>query len=185
MEVKRINAPLSDADIMELQAGDNVLISGGIYTARDAAHKKLVQLLEEGRELPVDLMGQILYYVGPTPAKPGQAVGSAGPTTSGRMDPYTPALLQYGVKAVIGKGSRSEAVCQALKENRAVYLAATGGAGALLARKITSAEVAAYEELGPEAVRRLEVQDFPATVVNDAYGRDLYQEGRSQYTQEK
>ncbi len=181
MEPKKISAPLTDEMIMDLKAGDNLLISGIIYTGRDAAHKKLVELLEKGEKWPVDLQGQIIYYVGPTPAKPGQVIGSAGPTTSGRMDSYTPAVLKNGIKAVIGKGARDEATRQAFQDYKAVYLGATGGAGALLAKRIKEAEVVAYEELGPEAIRKLVVEDFPATVINDAHGNDLYAEGRRQY----
>lgn len=181
MEPTRITPPLTDEDVMNLKAGDNVLISGVIYTARDAAHKRLVELLEKGEEWPVDLKGQLIYYVGPTPAKPGEVIGSAGPTTSGRMDAYTPAVLEYGVKGVIGKGARNEATREAFQKHKGVYLAATGGAGALLAKVIKEAEVVAYEELGPEAIRRLVVEDFPATVINDAHGNDLYQEGREKY----
>jgi len=181
MEAKRIRAPLTDSDVKKLQAGDTVLVSGVIYTARDSAHKRLVERLAKGETLPVDLAGQIIYYVGPAPAKPGQAIGSAGPTTSGRMDPYTPALLEYGVKAVIGKGSRSPEVRKAFQDFQGVYLAATGGAGALLAKKILAAEIVAYPELGPEAIRRLTVEDFPVTVINDIYGKDLYEEGRKNY----
>ncbi|RJX25790.1 MAG: Fe-S-containing hydro-lyase [Dethiobacter sp.] len=184
MEVKSIKAPLTDEDVLSLKAGQKVLISGVIYAARDAAHKKLAELLEKGEPWPVDLKGQIIYYVGPSPAKPGQVTGSAGPTTSGRMDAYTPAVLRYGVKALIGKGSRDEATRQALKDFRGVYLAATGGAGALLSRSIKESEVVAYPELGPEAIRRLVVDGFPATVINDAYGHDLYEEGRRQYSTE-
>ncbi len=181
MEPKKIQAPLSDDDVMTLKAGDTVLINGVIYTARDAAHKKLIELMDKGEELPIDLKGQFIFYVGPTPAKPGQAIGSAGPTTSGRMDAYTPKMLEKGMKACIGKGLRSQAVKDALKENKGLYLAATGGAGALLSKKIKKSEVVAYPELGPEAIHRLEVEDFPATVVNDAYGNDLYEEGAKQY----
>ena len=181
MEPKKIQAPLSDDDVMALKAGDTVLINGVIYTARDAAHKKLIELMDKGEELPVDLTGQFIFYVGPTPAKPGQAIGSAGPTTSGRMDAYTPKMLEKGMKACIGKGLRSQAVKDALKEHKGLYLAATGGAGALLSKKIKKSEVVAYPELGPEAIHRLEVEDFPATVVNDAYGNDLYAEGAKQY----
>lgn len=176
-----MRAPLTDSDVENMHAGDTVLISGIIYTARDAAHQRLVELLGKGHALPVDLKGQILYYVGPAPAKPGQAIGSAGPTTSGRMDPYTPALLKYGVKALVGKGSRSPEVRRALQDFKGIYLAATGGAGALLAKKILAAEIVAYPELGPEAIRRLVVKDFPATVINDIYGKDLYEEGRRSY----
>ncbi len=169
--------------LTDLRAGDNVLISGVIYTARDAAHKKLVELLAKGENLPVDLKGQIIYYVGPAPAKPGQAIGSAGPTTSGRMDPYTPALLKYGVKAVVGKGVRDKTTRDAFVTYKGVYLGATGGAGALLAKTIKEAEIVAYPELGPEAVCRLVVEEFPVTVVNDVYGNDLYEEGRRKYAQ--
>ncbi len=177
MEIKKIEAPLGEEDVLSLQAGDNVLINGVIYTARDAAHKKLIELVEKGEPLPVDLQGQIIYYVGPTPAKPGQAIGSAGPTTSGRMDAYTPSMLEQGMKACIGKGLRSQAVKDALQEHKGLYLAAVGGAGALLSKKVKKCEVVAYEELGAEAIHRLEVEDFPATVVNDARGNDLYAEG--------
>ncbi len=181
MEPKKIKAPLTDEDVMALKAGDNVLISGVIYTARDAAHKKLVELMDKGEELPIDLTGQFIFYVGPTPEKPGQAIGSAGPTTSGRMDAYTPQMLEKGMKACIGKGLRSQVVKDALVKHKGLYLAAVGGAGALLSKKIKKSEVVAYPELGPEAIRRLEVEDFPATVVNDAYGNDLYAEGAKEY----
>lgn len=181
MELKRLQAPLSDEDILKLKAGDNVLISGIIYTARDAAHKKLVELMDKGEPLPIDLNGQFIYYVGPTPARPGQAIGSAGPTTSGRMDAYTPKMLVHGMKACIGKGFRSAAVKEALIEHKGVYLAAVGGAGALLSKRVIKSEVVAYPELGAEAIHRLEVVDFPATVINDAYGNDLYDEGAKQY----
>jgi len=179
--VRKISAPLTDDDVLELRAGDNVLISGVIYTGRDAAHQKLFELVSAGELLPVDFSGQMIYYVGPSPAKPGKVIGSAGPTTSGRMDVYTPTMLAQGLKACIGKGSRSQAVKDALVKYKAVYLAATGGAAALLARTVRQAEVVAYAELGAEAIYRLEVEDFPATVVNDAYGNDIYEEGRKQY----
>jgi len=181
MQPQRLSTPLSEARIMELRAGDNVRIFGVIYTARDAAHKKLVELLEKDEPLPFALKGQIIYYMGPTPAKPGRIIGSAGPTTSGRMDAYTPALLARGLRAVIGKGSRDATTVQAFQDYRAVYLAATGGAGALLARTIKKAQLVAYAELGPEAIWRLVVADFPAVVVNDACGNDLYAAGRRQY----
>ncbi|MBT9172755.1 MAG: Fumarate hydratase class I, anaerobic [Syntrophomonadaceae bacterium] len=181
MTVKALKAPLTDEDVLQLRAGDNVLISGVIYTGRDAAHKKLVDLLEAGKPLPVDLRGQMIYYVGPAPAKPGKVIGSAGPTTSGRMDAYTPALLALGLKACIGKGSRSQEVKDALVRCKGLYLAATGGAAALLAKTVSKAEVVAYPELGAEAIYRLEVADFPATVVNDAFGGDVYEAGRRQY----
>ena len=181
MEVKRLKAPLSDEAVWALKSGDNVLISGVIYTARDAAHKKLVELMQKGEPLPIDLQGQLIYYVGPTPAKPGQAIGSAGPTTSGRMDTYTPQMLERGMKGCIGKGFRSAAVKEALRKYKGVYLAAVGGAGALLSKRVTGCEVVAYPELGAEAIHRLEVEDFPATVINDAHGNDLYEEGAKQY----
>lgn len=184
MEVKRIQAPLTNEVIMELKAGESVLISGIVFSARDAAHKKLVQLLERGEGLPVDLKGQIVYYVGPSPARPGRVIGSAGPTTSGRMDLYTPSLLKYGVKGFIGKGLRSDVVRKALQEYKALYMAATGGVGALLAKRIKAAEVVAYPELGPEAIHRFVVEDFPVTIVDDSYGNDLYEYGRRRYAQE-
>lgn len=181
MQAKRLTTPWSDETVEGLRAGDLVLLNGVLYGARDAAHKRLVEALERGEPLPVDLRGQIVYYVGPTPARPGQVIGSAGPTTSTRMDPYTPALLAQGLKAMIGKGFRSAPVREALRRHRAVYLAATGGAGALLARCIKRAEIVAYPDLGPEALFRFEVEDFPAIVVNDAHGGDLYAEGRQAY----
>ncbi len=181
MEMKKIEAPLSEDDVLSLQAGDNILINGVIYTARDAAHKKMIELIEKGEPLPIDLQGQIIYYVGPTPAKPGQVIGSAGPTTSGRMDAYTPVMLEQGMKACIGKGLRSQAVKDALQEHKGLYLAAVGGAGALLSKKIKKCEVVAYPELGAEAIHRLEVEDFPATVINDAHGNDLYAQGAQAY----
>ncbi len=184
MAVKNITTPLAEDIVMDLEAGDNVLITGVIYSARDAAHKKLVDLLEKGEELPLDLQGQIIYYVGPAPAKPGQVIGSAGPTTSGRMDPYTPALLEKGAKGLIGKGSRSQKVKDALREHKAVYFASVGGAAALTAKTIKKADLVAYEELGAEAIRRLEVEDFPATVVNDAHGNDLYVDGAEKYARD-
>jgi fumarate hydratase subunit beta len=180
-EVIRIQTPLTDEDVVKLHAGDRVLLSGVLYTGRDAAHKRLFELLQAGQPLPVDLRGQVIYYVGPTPAKPGQVIGSAGPTTSGRMDAYAPALLVYGLKGMIGKGLRNQAVLDAMKRYKAVYFGATGGAAALLARKIKKAEVVAYEDLGPEAIHRLEVEDFPVIVVNDAHGGDLYAEGVKAY----
>ncbi len=181
MEFKQIHTPMSDEDIMSLKAGDNLYITGIIYTARDAAHKKLIDLMENGDSLPLNLKGQVIYYVGPTPAKPHQVIGSAGPTTSGRMDAYTPRMLANGMKACIGKGSRSKEVKEAFCKYGGVYLAAVGGAGALLSKKITNCEMVAYPELGPEAIHRLEVKDFPVTVINDAHGNDLYEEGVSKY----
>ncbi len=176
-----LTPPLSDEDVVSLRTGDRVIISGVLYTARDAAHARPVALLKEGKELPFPLAGQIIYYVGPTPAKPGAPIGSAGPTTSGRMDVYAPALMEAGLKGMIGKGSRSKPVREAMSRFRAVYFAATGGAGALLAQRIRKAEIVAYEDLGPEAIRRLEVEDFPVTVVNDVHGGDLYEEGAARF----
>ncbi len=176
-----LTTPLSDEDIAQLKSGDIVYLNGTIYTARDAAHKRLVDLLDAGEELPFDIKGAVIYFVGPTPPKPGDPIGSAGPTTSYRMDSYSPRLIAEGLKGMIGKGKRDQAVKDACVEHKAVYFGATGGAGALLGKQIKSAEVIAYEELGPEAVRKLEVVDFPVTVVNDAYGQDLYQMGRDQY----
>ncbi len=177
----KLTPPLTDEMVESLSAGDNVLITGVIYTARDAAHKRFIDLLDRGEKLPFDPEGQIMYYVGPTPAKPGRAIGSAGPTTSGRMDAYTPRLLELGLKATIGKGLRNEEVKEALKKFKAVYLAAVGGAAALIARSIKKAEVIAYDDLGAEAVRRLEVEDFPAIVVNDTKGGDLFKTGVEKY----
>lgn len=176
-----ITAPLNDDVVSKLRAGDRVLLNGVILTGRDAAHKKLFELIKEGKELPVDLKGQIIYYVGPSPAKPGQAIGSAGPTTSGRMDAYTPAILDLGLKGMIGKGLRSKEVLESIKKNKAVYFASTGGAAALISKRITEAEVIAYPELGPEAIHRLKVDNFPVIVVNDAFGGDLYKQGREKY----
>lgn len=176
-----ISPPLTDEMVSELRAGTRVLISGRIFTARDAAHKKMVALLEQGKDLPVDLSNQIIYYVGPSPARPGRIIGACGPTTSGRMDSYTPRLLGRGLKGMIGKGSRSPDVIQALQQYRAVYFAAVGGAGALLSGCVRAAEVVAYPELGPEAIHELTIVNFPAIVVNDIYGGDLYRQGRRQY----
>ena len=177
----RLKTPLSDEDVERLKIGDRVLINGIIYTGRDAAHKRLFGLIKEGKALPFDMKGQIIYFVGPTPAKPGQVLGSAGPTTSYRMDAYSPALLEKGLKGMIGKGKRSEAVKEAMKKFKAIYFAATGGAGALLAKRVKKAEIVAYEDLGPEAIRRLEVEDLPVIVVNDVRGGDLYIEGEKSY----
>jgi len=176
-----IISPLEIQIIEKLRAGDQVFIDGVIYTARDAAHKRISQTLDEGEKVPFELAGQTLYYMGPSPAKPGQIIGSAGPTTSGRMDTYTTRLLAAGIKAMIGKGSRSPEVKEAITKHKAIYFAAIGGAGALIAKSIKSAEVIAYEDLGAEAIRRLEVKDFPAIVINDIYGGDLYEEGKARY----
>lgn len=178
---KHITTPLTAEKTKELRAGDNVLISGVIYTGRDAAHKRLVELVNEGKELPVDLKDQIIYYVGPAPAKPGQAIGSAGPTTSYRMDAYAPTLLDLGLKGMIGKGKRSNEVVASMMKNGAVYFGAIGGAGALLSKCIKKAEVVCYEDLGAEAIRRLEVENLPAVVIIDSEGNNLYQLGRQQY----
>ena len=176
-----LTTPLTEETTRMLQSGDIVYLSGTIFTARDAAHKLLVDLIESGEELPFDLEGSIIYFVGPTPPKPGDPIGSAGPTTSYRMDSYSPTMLKNGSKGMIGKGKRSQEVKDACKEYGGIYFGATGGAGALLGKQITSAEVIAYPELGPEAVRKLTVKDFPVTVVNDTHGNDLYQIGRDQY----
>ena len=176
-----MTTPLSDEDVTKLKAGDIVYLSGKIYTARDAAHKRLVDLIEKGEELPFDLKGSVIYFVGPTPPKPGEPIGSAGPTTSYRMDSYSPILIEHGQKGMIGKGKRNQAVKDACKEHKAVYFGATGGAGALIAKAIKSAKVIAYEELGPEAIRELEVEEFPVTVINDTHGNDLYEMGRAKY----
>jgi fumarate hydratase subunit beta len=176
-----LRPPLTDEDVEKLKIGQKVFITGVIYTGRDAAHKRLMDLIEKGEKLPIDLKGQVIYYVGPTPAKPGKPIGSAGPTTSGRMDLFSPKLMEMGLKAMIGKGMRSQAVIDAMKKYKAVYLAATGGAGALIARSIKKADVVAYEDLGPEAINRLEVENFPCVVVNDARGNDLYKEGEKKY----
>ena len=179
-----LSPPLSEEYAAALRCGDRVLLTGVLYTARDAAHARLVALLEEGKPLPFPIEGQVIYYVGPAPARPGAVIGSAGPTTRGRMDIYAPALMAAGLKGMLGKGSRSEEVKAAMAKHRAVYFAATGGAGALLSQRIVKAEVVAYEELGPEAIRRLEVKDLPAIVVNDIHGGDLYREGTSQYRED-
>jgi fumarate hydratase subunit beta len=179
-----LKPPLSDEDIEKLNSGDRVLISGFIYTARDAAHKRLFDLLKQGKDIPFDIKGQIIYYVGPTPPKPGQIIGSAGPTTSYRMDVYSPLLIEKGLKGMIGKGMRSKEVKEAMIRYKAVYFAATGGAGALLSKRIKKSEIVAYEDLGPEAIRRLQVDDFPVIVVNDVKGNDLYIEGERKYRKE-
>ena len=177
----KIKTPLSDEDVQSLKIGDSILITGKIYTARDAAHKRLIDLIEKGESLPLDLKGQIIYYVGPAPAKPGYVIGPAGPTTSGRCDPYTPALLALGLKGMIGKGVRSKEVREAMEKHKAVYLAATGGAAALISKNIKAVKIIAYEDLGPEAIRELEVENFPVIGANDAHGGDLYEEGIKKY----
>ena len=178
---KKITLPLTDKTIADLRAGDHVLLTGTIYVGRDSAHKRMMAALDEGRSLPFDVKGQIIYFMGPSPAKPGQVIGAAGPTTSGRMDRFSSRLMAEGLKGMIGKGLRSSVVKDSIKKYRAVYLASIGGAGALISRTIKKAEIVAYNDLGTEAIRRLEVEDFPATVVNDIYGGDLYQEGKAKY----
>lgn len=176
-----LRTPLTRVQAAGLRAGDKVLLSGVLYTARDAAHKKMIEALERGETLPLELKDQVIYYVGPTPAGPGRIIGSAGPTTSGRMDAYAPALIALGLRGMIGKGFRSAEVVEAMKEYGAVYLGAIGGAGALISRCIVSAQVLAYPELGTEAIRRIEVKDFPLIVVIDSLGHNLYAEGREKY----
>ena len=178
---KKITLPLTDETLEYLKAGDNVLLTGIIYVARDTAHKRMVEALDKGQPLPFDIRGQTIYYMGPSPARPGYVIGSAGPTTSGRMDSYTPRLISEGLKGMIGKGMRSQAAKDAMTKYRAAYFATIGGAGALISKSIEKAETVAYDELGPEAVFRIEVKDFPATVINDIYGRDLYEEGKARY----
>ncbi len=180
-EASILTPPLSDADVEGLRAGDRVHLRGTIYTARDAAHKRLVEALDAGKELPLDLRGQVIYYVGPTPPRPGRVIGSAGPTTSIRMDRYAPRLIQEGLKATIGKGYRTDPVKEAMTRHKAVYLIAVGGAGAILAKRITGAKVLAYDDLGTEALRELQVEDFPTIVANDVHGGDLFKEGPKRY----
>jgi fumarate hydratase subunit beta len=176
-----VTLPLTEKTIASLKSGDNLLLSGVLYVARDAAHKKIVKSLDRGEPLPFDIRGQTLYYMGPSPAPPGRVIGSAGPTTSTRMDAYTPRLLAAGLRGMIGKGVRSQEVQDALRKYKAVYLAAVGGIGALISKSIVKSEVVAYPDLGPEAVLRLEVKDFPVTVINDIHGGDLYVEGKEKY----
>lgn len=183
-KVISITTPLSSETIKNLKAGDSVKITGTIYTARDAAHKRMTEALARGEKLPIDLTGQVIYYVGPTPAKPGQVIGSAGPTTSGRMDRYSPTFLQLGLKGMIGKGSRSQEVIDAIKANGAVYFAAIGGAAALIAQKVKSYKVVDYADLGAEALAEMQVEDFPAIVVIDSQGNDYYKIGIEQYKQD-
>ena len=181
MATVKITTPLTREAVRELKAGDSCLISGVIYTARDAAHKRLCELVEAGKELPMDVKDSIIYFVGPTPAKPGQAIGSAGPTTAYRMDAYSPTMIQQGLTGMIGKGKRGPEVISAMKEYGAVYFGAIGGCGALLSKCIKKAEIIAYEDLGAEAIRRLEVEDFPAIVIIDSEGNNLYETGRAAY----
>jgi fumarate hydratase subunit beta len=177
----RLNTPLTDEDIQKLQIGDQVFLTGTIYMARDAAHKRMVDLLEAKQSLPVDLRGEIIFYAGPCPPKPGQIIGPVAPTTAFRMDPYAPAMYEYGVKGTIGKGPRRETVKQACKQFGAISFAAIGGLSTILSRRVTAVEVVAYEDLGPEAIRRLEVEDFPLLVAYDAYGQDLYEQEIAKY----
>jgi fumarate hydratase subunit beta len=181
MQTHHLQAPLTTKQLLSLQIGDEVLISGALYVARDAAHIRMAALLSEGKPLPFNPVGQMIYYMGPTPAKPGQVIGSAGPTTAGRVDRFTPALLTAGIKATIGKGYRTLEVRQAMAQHQAVYLAAIGGAGALISRSIRKAEVIAWAELGAEALQRLEVENFSCFVVNDLYGNDLYEQAAKQF----
>ena len=176
-----IKAPLTREDVRKLKAGDSCLISGVIYTARDAAHKRLCELVAKGEELPMEIKDAVIYFVGPTPAREGQAIGSAGPTTSYRMDAYSPTLIAQGQTAMIGKGKRGKEVIDAMKEHGAVYFGAIGGCGALLSKCVKKAEIVAYEDLGAEAIRRLEVEDFPAVVIIDSEGNNLYETGRQEY----
>ncbi len=180
-EVKRITTPLTDEVIEDLRVGDRVLLNGVVYTARDAAHKRMLEEYEKTGKLPIDIKGQVIYYVGPTPPKPGQVIGSAGPTTAYRMDKYTPKLHELGLKATIGKGFRTQPVKEALKKYKAVYFAAYGGTAALLSKHIVSAKIVAYEDLGPEAIRKLVFKDFPVIVANDIYGGDIFEEGQAKY----
>ncbi len=177
----RLTTPLREDAVSKLRSGDKILVSGTIYTGRDAAHKRLVDLIDKGEALPFDVKGQIIYFVGPTPARPGRPVGSAGPTTSYRMDAYSPKLIEKGLKGMIGKGARSQEVIDAMMKHKCVYTVAVGGAGALISRCIKSSEIIAYEDLGPEAIRKMEVEDMPVIVVNDTLGNDLYQEGVEKY----
>jgi len=180
-ERKRVHLPLTAEAVADLKAGDRVFLSGPMLTGRDAAHKRLVDLIDKEEPLPVDLTGQTIYFVGPSPAKPDQVIGSCGPTTSYRMDPYSPKLIALGLRGMVGKGERGPEVVAAMKQHGAVYFAATGGAAALIARSVKSTEVVAYEDLGPEAIRLMEVEDFPAIVAQDAHGGNLYREGVEQY----
>lgn len=181
MTTLKLTTPFYDDVLEKLRIGQRVLLSGVIYTGRDAAHKRLIESLENGQELPVDMKGQVIYYVGPSPARPGQVIGSAGPTTSGRMDIYAPKLIKLGLKGMIGKGKRLPEVITAMKQYKAIYFAAVGGAAALISKSIIKCEVMAYPEFGPEAIHRLEVIDFPLIVVNDTLGGDLYEEGMKIY----
>ena len=178
---KNITSPIDPQVLEELKAGDQVFLTGVLYVARDAPHKRLVEAVDKGEKLPFDVEGQTIYYMGPSPAKPGEVIGAAGPTTSGRMDVYAPRLMEIGLKGMIGKGARTQPVLDAIKKYKAVYFAGLGGAGALISKCIKKAEVIAYDDLGAEALRRIEVVDFPATVINDTHGGNLYEEGKAKY----
>jgi fumarate hydratase subunit beta len=180
-KTKKITLPLTDEILKDLKAGDNILLSGVMYVGRDAAHKRMVEALDQGKPLPFDIKGATIYYMGPSPARPGRIIGSAGPTTSGRMDAYSPRLMAEGLKGMVGKGLRSKEVRDAMVKYKAVYLGAIGGAGAIISKSIKKAEVIAYGELGAEALQRLEVEDFPVTAIDDIYGSDLYEEGKAKY----
>lgn len=181
--VKRIQVPLVEEDVLSLKSGDRILLSGTVYTARDAAHERMLDTIHAGDSLPFNIIDQVIYYVGPTPAKPNQIIGSAGPTTSSRMDKYTPKLLEMGLRGMIGKGYRSDEVKKALINFKAVYFAAVGGSAALIAKSIKHVEIVAYEDLGTEAIRKLVIADFPVIVINDVYGGDLYEEGVAKFQQ--
>jgi fumarate hydratase subunit beta len=182
--IKDVTTPLTDADVQTLKAGDRVRITGVIYTARDAAHARLFPLIEKGEKLPIDIKGAIIYYTGPSPARPGDVVGSIGPTTASRMDKFTPSLLQHGLKGTIGKGYRGQPVKDALQQHKGVYFGGIGGAGAVLSAYVKKLSIVAYEDLGTEAIRRLEVEGFPVIVLNDCHGGDLYADGQKQYARE-
>ncbi len=177
----RMTTPINDDDVKKMKIGDHVLITGVIYTARDAAHNRMIQTLNEGKELPIDVKGQLIYYVGPTPTRPGKSSGAFGPTTAMRMDPFTPRMLEAGLKVCMGKGNRGPEVQAALKQYNAVYLMAVGGAAAMLSQYVKKIEVVAYEDLGTESIKRVEVVDFPAYVMDDCEGRDMLMEGRKQW----
>ena len=181
MEIKKLTLPLTDEELKELKAGDIVELTGTIYTGRDAAHKRLIDLLDQGKELPINVKDEVIYYVGPSPAKPGMVIGSAGPTTSYRMDPYAPRLLDLGLKGMIGKGARNQEVIDAIVRNKAVYFGAIGGAAALIGKSIVSSEIIAYEDLGAEAIRKIEVKDMPLVVIIDSEGTNLYETGKKEY----
>jgi fumarate hydratase subunit beta len=180
-KIKQLQTPLSAGNLKTLEIGDKILLNGIIYTGRDVAHKRMHELIKQGKDLPIDINGQVIYYVGPTPPKPGKVIGSAGPTTSYRMDSFAPDLIELGLKGMIGKGPRSEQVIKAIKKFKAVYFGATGGAGALISKTIKKAEIVAYADLGTEAIYKLEVENFPLIVINDIHGNDLYIEGVKKY----